>query len=190
QASGGQPSPATDVYALGVMLYELVAGRLPFDNTGDDLTVLSRHVQEQPSPLLEAAPALPREIASVAMRALAREPADRYAGAEEFALALAAAAGDAWGPAWLASSGVTVAATGPLGGRLRPAVAETLAPAPPPTMTAPAAAPPPSPPSAPAPSTPPPPTMAPPPVPVPPPPPPPARRNVWLLPALVLLVVV
>ncbi len=100
QAQAGEVGPATDVYAIGTVLYELLSGHLPFAEDGDALSVLYRHVNEEPTPLGQVAPAVPAEIAAVVMRTLAKRPADRYPSAEAMGVALADAATAAWGPGW------------------------------------------------------------------------------------------
>jgi len=108
QGTGRPVGPATDVYATGVVLYELLGGRLPFESTGDSMSQLYRHVNEPPPPLAEVAPSVPRPIADVVMVALAKDPADRHPGAAAFATALAAGAAEALGAGWLAESEVPV----------------------------------------------------------------------------------
>src|SRR5439155_23806558 len=51
QAEGTELSPATDIYATGVMLYELLSGRLPYSDEGGALAIIYRHVYEEPIPL-------------------------------------------------------------------------------------------------------------------------------------------
>ena len=105
QAQGGELTPATDVYAVGTMLYELLCGRLPYPEDGDALATLYRHVHEDPTPLRTVLPSVPEPIAAVAMRAIARDPADRPASAEALGRELAEAATLAWGPGWLSARG-------------------------------------------------------------------------------------
>jgi serine/threonine-protein kinase len=112
QAKGGELSPATDVYAVGVMLYELLSGRRPFSDEGDPLSLLFKHAYEDPDPLDEVAPAVPRPLVDVTMKALSREPEDRYQSAEEFGVAVAEAATTAWGVGWLTRASVPVMAAG------------------------------------------------------------------------------
>ena len=66
-------SPATDVYAAATMLYELLAGALPFpdDHEAENLALLFKHAYEEPVPLHDTAPGVPDPVAAVVMRALA-----------------------------------------------------------------------------------------------------------------------
>jgi serine/threonine-protein kinase len=112
QVRGGGLSPATDVYALATMLYELLAGTLPFASDGGDMALLFKHAYEAPVPLGESAPAVPGPVAAVVMRALATEPAERFESAESFGVALAQASALAWGPGWLAEQDVPLMGAG------------------------------------------------------------------------------
>lgn len=78
-----------DVYALGVVCYEMLAGRVPFQ--GDTARVLYGHVNEAPPSLRTLNPRVPLVIEQVVGGALAKDPAQRYAHAGEFANALSAA---------------------------------------------------------------------------------------------------
>ena len=113
QARGLQLSPATDVYGVATMLYELIAGVLPFPG-GDDMSLLFQHAYEKPVSLLDTAPSLPEPVAAAVMRGLATEPADRYETAESFGIALAEAGAEAWGPGWLLAEPVPVMDAGPV----------------------------------------------------------------------------
>ena len=118
QVRGGKLSPATDVYALATMLYELLAGVLPFsiETEGEDLALLFKHAYEKPVPLRDVAPGVPGPVAAVVMRGLATEPADRFETAEAFGAALAEAGSQAWGPGWLAAEQVPIMDAGPMVG--------------------------------------------------------------------------
>ena len=118
QATGDELGPWTDVYAAGVMTYQLLAGRLPFAATGDAIAHLYQHVNQPPRPLAEAAPQVPRALATVVHRALEKDPADRYASAEELGVALAEAGTAAYGPGWLAATGIPVLTSGALSSAL------------------------------------------------------------------------
>jgi serine/threonine protein kinase len=72
--------PATDVYAVGIILYEMLAGRRPFDAPGETLDVLElirRHLQEQPKDPREWNPQIPQSLAELALRCLQKAPEDR-----------------------------------------------------------------------------------------------------------------
>jgi eukaryotic-like serine/threonine-protein kinase len=82
QVQGKQLDPRSDVYSMGVLLYEMVAGRRPFESSS--LTgVLTAHITEKPRPPIELRPEIGREINAIIMRALAKDPKDRYANAGE-----------------------------------------------------------------------------------------------------------
>lgn len=105
QARGQELSPATDVYALATMVYELLSGTMPFP-PADGMSLLFMHAFEEPTPLTEVAASVPGRVAEVVMTGLATDPADRFATAEEFGVALAGAAAGVWGGEWLSGSGV------------------------------------------------------------------------------------
>ncbi|MDQ6745151.1 MAG: protein kinase, partial [Actinomycetota bacterium] len=89
QARGGAISPATDVYGVGVVLYEMLAGHPPFD--GHSAVELAlRHVGDPPPPLPGEVPA---DLAEVVERALAKAPGERYRDGAEMAAALARCGG-------------------------------------------------------------------------------------------------
>jgi serine/threonine-protein kinase len=108
QARGQELSPATDVYALATMVYQLLSGKLPFPAGDDSMAVLFMHAFEQPTPLSTAAPGIPSPIADVVMRGLATQPTDRFDSAEAFGVALAEPAADSWGTDWLTPVGIPV----------------------------------------------------------------------------------
>jgi serine/threonine-protein kinase len=114
QVRGGELSPATDVYAVATMLYELLAGVLPFADVEEEMALLFKHAYEQPVPLREVAPGVPDPVAAAVMRGLATESADRFATAESFGTALAEAGTQAWGPGWMSAEQVPIMDAGPI----------------------------------------------------------------------------
>jgi serine/threonine protein kinase len=116
QVRGRPLSPATDVYAVATMLYEMLAGVLPFAEDGDDMALLFKHAYEEPIPLRDVAPSVPDPVATVVMRALATEPADRFTTAESFGSALAEAGTQAWDEGWLPAERVPIMDAGDIVG--------------------------------------------------------------------------
>ena len=114
QASGADLGPTTDVYAAGVMLYELLSGRLPYSEEGGSLAIVMRHMNEDPAPLADVAPGVPPRVADVVMQALARHPGDRFETAEVFGVAIGQAASASWGAGWMDRSGITLREPGPI----------------------------------------------------------------------------
>ncbi|HKG24589.1 MAG TPA: protein kinase [Thermomicrobiales bacterium] len=121
QARGQPVTKAADLYAVGVVLFELLTGRLPF--TGDNpLAVMLAHVQDVPPAPSELAPnPVPPALDAIVLRALAKDPKDRYLGAAEMAYAL-----EGWQdePAAVPSDRVVVPPAMPLDG-FTPAVEAT-----------------------------------------------------------------
>ncbi|HEY8467925.1 MAG TPA: PASTA domain-containing protein [Solirubrobacterales bacterium] len=93
QAQGLDVTQAADIYSIGVILYEALTGRVPFD--GDSaVAVAMRQVTETPRPPAELNPAVGPALSSVVMRALEKDPERRFASADEFLRALDAAEAD------------------------------------------------------------------------------------------------
>jgi predicted Ser/Thr protein kinase len=77
QITGGSLLPATDQYAFGVMLFEMVTGRRPFE-VADSLTLVMKHLQEPPPRVREYKSQLPEELDALIDRMLLKDPAKRY----------------------------------------------------------------------------------------------------------------
>jgi predicted Ser/Thr protein kinase len=95
QAQGERAGPASDRYALGIVAWELLAGRRPFES--ESATAEAAAHVNAPIPAVSAAADLPRELDPVFERALAKDAAQRYGTAGEFVAALRAAFSDAAG---------------------------------------------------------------------------------------------
>src|SRR3712207_6334970 len=87
QAQGHAVSAQSDLYAIGIVLYEMLTGHLPFD--GDTpVTIALKQVSEDPAPPSQSNPSITPDLEHAVMRALAKEPAQRFADADEFIAAL------------------------------------------------------------------------------------------------------
>ncbi len=87
QVRGERPTPQSDIFGLGTLVYELFASQLPFN--GHSVEEVSKAIlHEQPEPLTEQLHEVPPSINEVVLKALAKNPAERYRTAGEFAAAL------------------------------------------------------------------------------------------------------
>lgn len=82
QAMGKPVGPASDLYSLGVVLYEMLTGALPYE-AETPIGLALRHINEAPRPPKEANPSVPESLNDVTTRLLAKHPEDRYASADE-----------------------------------------------------------------------------------------------------------
>jgi tRNA A-37 threonylcarbamoyl transferase component Bud32 len=87
QIRGEEVDQRTDIYALGAVLYEMLTGRVPFDD-GSDYAVLKAHVEENPRAPILAVPDLPQWLDRATLRALAKDPDDRFQTVEQMRLCL------------------------------------------------------------------------------------------------------
>jgi len=88
QYRGGEISGAADQYSLGVVAYQCLGGRVPFD-AATAYELLNKHVAQPPPPLAEARPGLPPHAYAAIERALAKAPTARFATVSDFVSALA-----------------------------------------------------------------------------------------------------
>ena len=109
QAAGDVVDGRSDVYSLGCVLYEMLAGRKPFEGT-NALAILSKQVTETPASLHDARGDLSEGIEAAVLRAMAKAPDDRFATAAEFARALS-------DPRGIGPSSQTTAVTAPVAGK-------------------------------------------------------------------------
>ena len=87
QVEGGEPDARSDVYALGVVLYECLTGRPPFVADTEIATAMA-HVHNEALKPRQLRAGIPRSLEAVVNRAMAKDPAERYASAADFATAL------------------------------------------------------------------------------------------------------
>jgi len=83
QARGAPVTASSDLYSAAIVLYEMLTGKVPF--TGDSaIEIAMKHLNDPPKPPSKIRPEIPKELDAVVLRALAKNPEDRYQTAEEF----------------------------------------------------------------------------------------------------------
>jgi beta-lactam-binding protein with PASTA domain/predicted Ser/Thr protein kinase len=87
QAQGHAVSAPSDLYSIGIVLYEMLTGRVPFDGESP-VSIALKHVSESPIPPSQINPEIPSALEQVVMWALNKDPADRPADADQFIMAL------------------------------------------------------------------------------------------------------
>jgi serine/threonine-protein kinase len=88
QARGERADARSDVYSTGAMLYEMVAGRPPFEVPGGAYAIIAAHLHEAPRSPAEVNPHVPQELSRLILKALAKDAAARFQTAEAFLSAL------------------------------------------------------------------------------------------------------
>jgi beta-lactam-binding protein with PASTA domain/predicted Ser/Thr protein kinase len=136
QARGSPVDQTSDLYSVGVVLYEMLTGQVPF--TGDTpLEIAMKHLSEVPRPPSELRPDVPHDLDLVVLRALAKDPSERYETAEEMDADLERVAGglpvgaETAEAATAVLSGSGVIATAPTSVMARPGTAVPTRPGPP-----------------------------------------------------------
>jgi beta-lactam-binding protein with PASTA domain/predicted Ser/Thr protein kinase len=84
QARGAPVTASSDLYSVGIVLYEMLTGKVPF-NGDSAIEIAMKHLNELPKPPSKIRPEIPEELDQVVLRALSKAPEDRYQSAEEFA---------------------------------------------------------------------------------------------------------
>ena len=87
QAKGERTDARTDIYSVGVMLYEMLSGRLPFDGDGA-VSIAIMQISEKPKPLAEIAPKTPAGLRQITEKAMEKDPDKRYQSAQEMLAAI------------------------------------------------------------------------------------------------------
>jgi serine/threonine-protein kinase len=89
QATGAVPTPASDVYSIGVIMYEMLTGRLPFESR-DPQELARLHMNVEPPALHTLNPNVPLQLEAIVRRMMAKDPANRYRDADQLARVLTA----------------------------------------------------------------------------------------------------
>jgi serine/threonine-protein kinase len=131
QAQGHAVTARSDLYSIGIVLYELLTGKVPFEAEAA-VTIALKQVSEPPVPPSQINPAVTPELEAVVLRALAKDPADRFADADEFIAALEAAGSRIPSAAAIAAAEAAAAAALPAAAAV--GAGATLAPSPPPPL--------------------------------------------------------
>jgi serine/threonine protein kinase len=130
QALGGDLTPATDLYSLGIVAWELLTGEVPFEETDTPVAVLYRHVHETVPSVRTVAPDVDERIADWLGKMLAKRPEDRFQSADDAWVALEDVVIEILGPRWRREARLVLDTEMPRAGRtLTPASFGTISPA-------------------------------------------------------------
>lgn len=113
QFGGQEATPRTDLYQVGVMLYELLTGTRPF--TGNNVEILRKVMHDRPSPPSTHNPKVTWQLDWVVQKALSKDPTDRFGSAREFAEALKTALEESMGGPLAAAAAAMAPASLPIG---------------------------------------------------------------------------
>ncbi|MGH9558166.1 MAG: serine/threonine protein kinase [Bryobacteraceae bacterium] len=92
QINGAEPDPRSDLYSLGITLYEMVTGRKPFQGDSD-YSIMAGHLQQVPAAPIEVVPGIPGDLNDIILLAIAKDPQQRFQSADAFRKALSSIAG-------------------------------------------------------------------------------------------------
>ncbi len=134
QARGGEVDPRSDLYSLGIVLYELLTGKTPFDGE-TPVEIAMKHLSTAPQPPSKLRPDIPPELDMVVLRALAKNPDDRYQSADEMEADLDRVARGANVSAATVDTATQVLRRPPVAAAAESATAATMIAPPPPTRT-------------------------------------------------------
>lgn len=113
QAQGQKVDARSDLYTLGIIFYELLTGKAPFE-ADNPMATLVRRIQEKPQPPIEIEPSIPKDINAIVMKMLGTQPAERYQSAAEILQDLDAWEGERTGRTTVKVAPVVVQKTGGL----------------------------------------------------------------------------
>ena len=82
QAQGKEINTYSDIYSIGIVLYEMISGQVPFEGESP-ISVALKHIQKEPKNLIEISPSIPIQVNKLVMKALSKEPKDRHKNAAQ-----------------------------------------------------------------------------------------------------------